>query len=298
MEVRLTRAKDIFYIIMLAIVLFITGYELNLLRAELLVRKIKVNGIDYDAFRELKLDEQSLMRAKSKAEHLVKSYPELSTYSYVDAVGLITFSMLTNDYDLLEGSIIDEKTFLRGIVRVAQTHCFRELYGYYKALLYDLKYFPVPKVQQGKADISYIDSWYVLRSYGGNRRHEGTDLMASNNLRGYFPVISITEGEVENLGWLEKGGNRIGIRSDSGGYFYYAHLSSYAPGLKEGDRVIAGQLIGFMGDSGYGSEGTTGQFDVHLHLGMYVQAGVYDMSVNPYHILKILEKSRTQYSYQ
>lgn len=298
MEARLTKVKKLFYIVMLAIVLFITGYELNLVRAELLVRMIKVNGIDYDAFRELKLDEQSLMRAKSKAKHLTKSYPELRNCSYIDEVGLITFSMLTNDYDLLEGSIIDEKTFLRGLIRVAETNCFRELYGYYKALLFDLKYFPVPMVQQGEADISYIDSWYVLRSYGGNRRHEGADLMASNNLRGYFPVISITEGEVENLGWLEKGGNRIGIRSDSGGYFYYAHLSTYAPGLKVGDKVIAGQLIGFMGDSGYGSEGTIGQFDVHLHVGMYVQAGVLDMSVNPYHILKILEKSRTQYSYQ
>lgn len=39
--------------------------------------------------------------------------------------------------------------------------------------------------------------------------------------------------------------------------------------IKEGDQVQAGEMLGFMGDSGYGEEGTTGQFPVHLHLGIY-----------------------------
>jgi murein DD-endopeptidase MepM/ murein hydrolase activator NlpD len=123
--------------------------------------------------------------------------------------------------------------------------------------------------------------------------------MASNNLRGFFPIISITDGVVEKMGWLEQGGYRIGIRSEAGGYFYYAHLASYAPELNIGDSVIAGQLLGFMGDSGYGSEGTIGQFDVHLHLGIYVNSEASDsgeMSVNPYCILRILEKNRTKYA--
>jgi murein DD-endopeptidase MepM/ murein hydrolase activator NlpD len=120
--------------------------------------------------------------------------------------------------------------------------------------------------------------------------------MAANNIRGYYPIISITDGTIEKIGWLEQGGYRIGIRSPSGGYFYYAHLYSYAPELKEGDQVIAGQLLGFMGDSGYGSEGTIGMFDVHLHLGIYVETGTGEMSVNPYYILKMLEDNRTDYA--
>jgi hypothetical protein len=51
-----------------------------------------------------------------------------------------------------------------------------------------------------------------------------------------------------------------------------------------------------MGDSGYGKEGTVGQFDVHLHLGIYVDADGKEMSVNPYWILKLLEKNRTIYN--
>jgi murein DD-endopeptidase MepM/ murein hydrolase activator NlpD len=148
------------------------------------------------------------------------------------------------------------------------------------------------------AKVTYSDSWFAVRTYGGDRKHEGTDLMASNNQAGFFPVISITDGVVEKMGWLEQGGYRVGIRSEAGGYFYYAHFASYAPDLEIGDSVIAGQVLGFMGDSGYGPEGTTGQFDVHLHLGIYVSSdvlGTGEMSINPYWILKLLEKNRTYY---
>jgi murein DD-endopeptidase MepM/ murein hydrolase activator NlpD len=178
--------------------------------------------------------------------------------------------MMANDYDLIKGRIPDGETFIRGVAGIAGMKSFKELYDYYRQVLTGLTLFPIPFVE-GDADISYEDTWYVLRRYGGNRRHEGTDLMASNNKRGYFPVLSITDGIIENIGWLEKGGNRIGIRTQAGGYFYYAHLDSYAPGLKQGDTVYAGQFIGYMGDSGYGAEGTTGKFDVHLHLGIYVK---------------------------
>jgi murein DD-endopeptidase MepM/ murein hydrolase activator NlpD len=146
----------------------------------------------------------------------------------------------------------------------------------------------------GAENINYDDSWLAPRSYGGNRSHEGTDLIAGNNTPGYFPIISITDGVVEKLGWLEQGGYRLGIRSPSGGYFYYAHMDTYAPELKLGDTVIAGQLLGFMGDTGYGPEGTKEQFDVHLHLGIYILSDNKEMSVNPYWILKILENNRTE----
>ena len=120
--------------------------------------------------------------------------------------------------------------------------------------------------------------------------------MASKNIRGVFPVISMTDGVVTNLGWLEKGGYRIGITSDSGIYYYYAHLDSYS-NIKEGKRVKAGELLGFMGDSGYGPEGTTGKFNVHLHVGVYVYENGKEISLNPYYILCYLENKKLKYSY-
>ena len=77
-----------------------------------------------------------------------------------------------------------------------------------------------------------------------------------------------------------------------GGYFYYAHLSSYGRAFQKGDRVSAGDLLGYMGDSGYGPEGTTGRFDVHLHIGIYIEGeNRKEISVNPYWPLRYLEES-------
>lgn len=132
----------------------------------------------------------------------------------------------------------------------------------------DSVYFPIPEsVADQTLTVSYVDSWMANREYKGKSRHEGTDIMADKNERGLYPVISISDGMITNLGWLEKGGYRIGITSPSGVYYYYAHLESYAE-IKEGDQVQAGEMLGFRGDSGYGEEGTTGQFPVHLLLGL------------------------------
>ena len=101
------------------------------------------------------------------------------------------------------------------------------------------------------------------------------------------------------MGWLEKGGWRLGIRTQSGAYLYYAHLYAYSPELKEGSLIKAGQLLGYMGDSGYGTaENTVGNFEVHLHLGLYLRTDHYEeLSVNPYWILKYLEKNKLKYDY-
>jgi murein DD-endopeptidase MepM/ murein hydrolase activator NlpD len=119
--------------------------------------------------------------------------------------------------------------------------------------------------------------------------------MTSNNKAGYFPVISVCDGVVDKIGWLELGGCRVGILSESGVYYYYAHLDSYAYDIKEGEKVVAGQLLGFMGDTGYGKEGTKGKFDVHLHFGIYL---IYDNSeypINPYEFLANEKIRRIRY---
>ena len=118
--------------------------------------------------------------------------------------------------------------------------------------------------------------------------------MSGNNEEGYFPVISMTDGVVEKKGWLELGGYRLGIRSPSGGYYYYAHLNSYADGIEEGKEIKAGSVIGTMGSTGYGEEGTSGKFDVHLHLGIYY--GDDEISFNPYALLNICKDSMIEFA--
>ncbi len=166
--------------------------------------------------------------------------------------------------------------------------------GYVREALEEAECFPVRRDNKGKEHWYYEDAYGAGRTYGGNRTHEGIDIMASNDQPGYFVVQSMTDGVIENIGWLELGGYRIGIRGDSGLYYYYAHLDSYAPDLKKGDRVRAGQPLGYMGDTGYGQEGTRGKFAVHLHFGIYYNRkektlSQQEESVNPYYLLQYLE---------
>lgn len=169
----------------------------------------------------------------------------------------------------------------------------------YQTILKDIECFPVAEDVKGGETTGFDDSWGGARTYGGKRKHEGTDIMTSNNKRGYFPVISMTDGVVEKQGWLPKGGYRIGIRSPEGGYYYYAHLHSYAKGMHEGRTVRKGQMLGMMGDTGYSEiEGTVGNFDVHLHVGIYLDYMGQEMSVNPYYILKYYEDKKVKFCFK
>lgn len=154
----------------------------------------------------------------------------------------------------------------------------------YQAVWGDVECFPVSGTKS-----FYEDSWLSPRG-DGQRRHEGCDLFGEEDEPGLYPVASMTRGKVEQAGWLPLGGYRIGVRSPSGGYFYYAHLDSYERDYKPGDEVKAGQILGFMGNTGYGPKGTAGEFPTHLHLGIYVRTRNYEeLSVNPYWVLRFLD---------
>ena len=116
---------------------------------------------------------------------------------------------------------------------------------------------------------SHCDDFGVSRSFGFARKHLGHDLMGGMGT----PIVAVEGGVVEALGWNRYGGWRVGIRSfDGKRYYYYAHLQKdqpYAPGLELGDQVDAGQLIGFMGRTGYSDKENTNNIEtVHLHFGL------------------------------
>ena len=149
---------------------------------------------------------------------------------------------------------------------------------------------------------SHADDFGADRSFGFKRRHLGNDLMGSLGT----PIVAVEAGVVEALGWNRYGGWRIGIRSfDSRRYYYYAHLQKdapFAPGLSEGDIVEAGQLLGFMGRTGYSDTENVNNIEtVHLHFGMQL---VFDESqkecdseiwIDVYDIVKLLSSHRASY---
>lgn len=135
-------------------------------------------------------------------------------------------------------------------------------------------------------EYSYGNTWGANRGWGGRRTHEGADIYA-----GYgTPVLSASYGVIEVIGWNDFGGWRIGIRDNHNSYHYYAHLESFEEGLQEGDIVKTGQIIGYVGSTGYGKEGTAGKFPPHLHYGIYKFNGLTELAFNPYPFLKQWEK--------
>lgn len=190
-----------------------------------------------------------------------------------------------------------EKTFANLKGRWKNQKGWETYRTYTKAIWDDLMYFPVPEsTTDKKMAVTFTDSWMSERTYGGKRGHEGTDIMATCNVAGIYPIVSMTDGIVRSKGWLEKGGYRIGIEAPLGAYFYYAHLDSYA-NIEIGDEIRAGELLGFMGNTGYGEEGTTGKFPVHLHVGVYIYPKEQETSVNPYWLLRYLENRKVKCAY-
>ncbi len=147
---------------------------------------------------------------------------------------------------------------------------------------------------------SHCDDFGNSRSFGFARKHLGNDLMGGLGT----PVVAVEGGVIEAMGWNRYGGWRIGIRSfDSKRYYYYAHLQKdkpFAPGLQEGDTVLAGDLIGFMGRTGYSDKENVNNIEtVHLHFGMQL---VFDESqkecnseiwIDMYNIVRLLSSHRS-----
>lgn len=145
---------------------------------------------------------------------------------------------------------------------------------------------------------SHYDDFGDQRSYGYKRRHLGNDLMGSVGT----PIVAVESGYVEALGWDEFGGWRIGIRSfDKKRYFYYAHLRKdypYHGDLYIGKTVKAGDVIGYMGMTGYSTRENVNNIKIpHLHFGMQLifdesqKDGANEIWINVYNIIELLRKN-------
>nr|WP_228547454.1 M23 family metallopeptidase [Filobacillus milosensis] len=158
------------------------------------------------------------------------------------------------------------------------------LFNHFKTTNLSERAFPIPKWN----NYSYRSTWGDTRGYGGRRIHEGTDIFA-----GYgTPVRSTSYGIVEIKGWNRFGGWRVGIRDMYNIYHYYAHLNGFEKGLEEGSIVKPGDVIGYVGSSGYGKKGTSGKFPPHLHYGMYKDNGKNEWAYDPYPYLRRWERNR------
>lgn len=204
-----------------------------------------------------------------KAAELVKSGEDLTQVP--------SFSYYREAYGAVLGGFVGE-------YRLEGEEGFESFYGL-------RAYSPIAKT----FPYSDYDDFGVSREYGYHRRHLGHDMMAAVGT----PVIAVESGVVENLGWNQYGGWRVGIRSFDGlRYHYYAHLRKdrpFAQGLSVGDTVLAGDVIGYVGRTGYSAkENVNGIEQSHLHYGLQIifdesqKEGNGEIWVDVYQICRLL----------
>jgi len=118
------------------------------------------------------------------------------------------------------------------------------------------------------------DTWGAQRSEG--RSHQGIDIMADFGT----PVLAAADGEIAKFHDSERGGVSIYQRDESGRLlFYYAHLGARAPGLREGQRVRQGDVIGYVGATG---NATTPHLHFEIQHQREGQRWWRGQAVNPY----------------
>ncbi|MCL2368126.1 MAG: M23 family metallopeptidase [Oscillospiraceae bacterium] len=148
---------------------------------------------------------------------------------------------------------------------------------------------------------NHFDDFGAGRTYGYRRRHLGHDMFGAVGT----PIVAIESGTLQVMGWNQYGGWRIGIRSFDGlRYYYYAHLRQnrpYHPDLVEGQVVKAGDVIGYMGRTGYSrEENVNGIRETHLHWGMQLifhpeqEEGPKEIWVDVYPITRLLARNRSE----
>jgi len=120
---------------------------------------------------------------------------------------------------------------------------------------------------------SYIDTYGSARadvSY-----HHGDDIFGQLGQ----PLLAVADGTVFSVGWNKIGGNRLWLLDEQGNQFYYAHLSAFSTAAVNGARVRAGQVVGFMGNTG-DAEGTPYHLHFEVHPVSLLYLG-YDGAVDP-----------------
>jgi len=119
---------------------------------------------------------------------------------------------------------------------------------------------------------SFTDTWSAPRS--GGRSHQGVDMLGAR----WTPLVAVESGAILRTGSGGLGGISIWLKGTSGNQFYYAHLEALANGLRVGQAVQVGALIGYMGTSGNAPD-----YIPHLHFEYHPGGGA---AVDPYPLVK------------
>ncbi|WP_312694022.1 M23 family metallopeptidase [Caproiciproducens sp.] len=220
-------------------------------------------------FSHYKSNDMDVLTTKLKTQSMADLTKDMKYYSYYNKAYTAVLGGLLGTYTDSSG---EEKYGLVGFSPIAKTFPYED-----------------------------YDDFGAARTYGYKRQHLGHDMMAATGT----PVIAVESGIVEALGWNQYGGWRIGIRSfDKQRYYYYAHLRQnrpYAANLAVGQTVTAGDVIGYVGHTGYSTKENVNNIKVsHLHFGLQLifdesqKESVNEIWVDVYQLAMLLRQNQSE----
>lgn len=265
------------------------GKEVHLDWIDLLAYLGAGYGGDFSRYQESDMEQvaEALLSGEQTMESLTK---DMQYYPYYKEVYEAVLGGLVGEYEI-------ERPKAKEMEQEKQSGQAKDLSVSWKKV-YGLKGFnPIAKT----FPYTDYDDFGASRSYGYKRNHLGHDMMGQVGT----PVIAAESGSVRELGWNQYGGWRIGIDSfDGKRYYYYAHLRQnrpYADGLKKGDVVQAGDVIGYIGRTGYSAKENVNNIDeYHLHFGLQLifdesqREGSQEIWVDVYELVKFLSQNRSE----
>lgn len=249
--------------------------EIELNWIELLSYLASKYGGNFESFKQKDLD--SVVERLKQGETMEEITKDMKLYSYYIEAYTAILDQFIGNYQIEtckeDGSkVYEEKYGIKAFLPIAKNYGF-----------------------------SHYDDFGNARSYGYKRVHLGNDLMGSIGT----PIIAVESGIIEACGWNQYGGWRVGIRSfDGKRYYYYAHLRKnhpYAKDISEGKVVKAGDVIGYLGMTGYSTKENVNNINVpHLHFGMQLifdesqKDGINQIWIDVYQIINFLKKNKSE----
>lgn len=231
-----------------------------------------LEAVDHDRLMEFRIRTRLLAVALDADDQAIADYLELRSSLEGDALVIVDALRAIEKQTKQRESEVEVVA-----AEVAQAEDELEAFRAGSAIYIDDVVFPV-----APPDLPLIDSFGFPRMPGtpDEHWHEGIDIFAPAGT----PLVAAERGVITKVGSSRLGGLSVWLRGESGADWYYAHLQSHAPGMVAGLVVEAGDLLGYVGNTG--NAATT---PAHLHLELH-PGGRADGNgpVNPYPLLKVV----------
>jgi len=254
------------------------------------VRRVNIHPDDVAAFR---IPQRSIITLRMLSDRHALDFPQvLAVYS------------LENDFfpsraaapppETIEHMFIQHYDMIRGSFRRADILRYEDIF---RNLLSEIRFFPIPLGFDNEFEPSYMygDSFDTRNIMLANPRAGGTNIFDRENVPGRIPVVAVASGTVTAAGFTNTFGYRIEILGERGTVFTYSHLYMISDGVRLGQTIMAGELLGSIGNTGFaGAQHARGRAPAQLRFTISPQTRLTldAFYINPYPFLRLLEDYR------